>query len=403
MTAIAKEKGTIIGKFKERTNYDKFYKWLIECGKCPFKQLCSILSETIRNKLIELDEEGAAEWFTHAWGGDNGMWMNGFIAPGCVLHNNALESTWKWLKQHATSKGAGSRHPLNIFVIKMCRHFADQSKLAQLALKREGTDDLFPEMLPVTKTTWEAVQHMQVERMDCFYVLNSGDKRRFETFRQGVLAADGDSLYLKLRNVTKANDPTLRTALFPTMRAVKAINDPSERVAARARCDVTHIVMHYQELIQNPRSTSMDIIQILETLSYFHIVKKLETPWSREIQFLCSCDRFYKNGNCEHSIITSMMLDKTIEVPVAYCTKKPKAVPRSLLTLGAQVAGSSTEEISEDDVDVDNSPLLPSSCFDSLLFSFRSWYETHVQLVVNPYHRKAFGRNARLSVLLPLR
>jgi len=163
----------------------------------------------------------------------------------------------------------------------------------------------------------------------------------------------------------------------------------------------------------------MDIIQFLETLSYFHIVKKLETPWSREIQFLCSCDRFYKNGNCEHSIITSMMLDKTIKVPVAYCTKKPKAVPRSLLTLGAQVAGSSTEEMSEDDVDVDEDkeerrvghretvqvttpPFSPLSCFDSLLFSFRSWYETHVQLVVNPYHRKAFGRNARLSVLLPL-
>jgi len=48
-----------------------------------------------------------------------------------------------------------------------------------------------------------------------------------------------------------------------------------------------------------------------------------------------------------------MMLDKTIEVPVAYCTKKPKARPRSILTLGAQVAGSFTEVMSEDDVDVD--------------------------------------------------
>ncbi len=48
--------------------------------------------------LQSLGEEEAATSFMEAWGGDNGTWMNGFLLPGCVLHNNALEATWKWLK-----------------------------------------------------------------------------------------------------------------------------------------------------------------------------------------------------------------------------------------------------------------------------------------------------------------
>ena len=161
--------------------------------------------------------------------------------------------------------------------------------------------------------------------------------------------AEGDNLYGKLRNVDKANDQSLQCDLFPTAKAIRCINDPSVSRSSRARCDVTDTVMQYQELIKNARATTMDINQILETLSYFHVLKKLERPWSQEILFVCSCDRFYKNGHCEHSIITSMMLNKNIEIPATCCIKKPRAVPKAALMEGAQVAGSSSEDVSADE------------------------------------------------------
>jgi len=206
---------------KERHNYETFYKWLIECGKCPFQDVCRVLPDKICEELTLLHEAEAAQWFLPAWGGENGMWMNGFIAPGCVIHNNALESTWKWLKQHATTKGGGSRHPLYMFVVKMCRHFTDQSKCAQHNLLRQGHPDAFPATVPIHKLTWQSVQEMQVERMQCFYVL-TGDKKKFEVFRQGVVEAEGDNLFDKLRNVDKAHDPSLQCALFLTSKAISS-------------------------------------------------------------------------------------------------------------------------------------------------------------------------------------
>ncbi len=97
--------------FNDREKYEEVYKHLIHCSHCPFPSVCKVLPDKICQWLQTLDEEEAATWFAEAWGGDNGTWMNGFLMPGCALYNNALEATWKWLKEYSCSKG-GSKATL---------------------------------------------------------------------------------------------------------------------------------------------------------------------------------------------------------------------------------------------------------------------------------------------------
>ncbi len=100
------------------------------------KEICEILPRKICEKLQELGEERAAEWFLGAWGGEHGMRMLGYIFPGCSIHNNALEITWKWLKANTCAKNGGRRSSIQLFTVLMLRHFSDQSKLAEASLRK---------------------------------------------------------------------------------------------------------------------------------------------------------------------------------------------------------------------------------------------------------------------------
>jgi hypothetical protein len=71
----------------------------------------------------------------------------------------------------------------------------------------------------------------------------------------------------------------------------------------------------FQNLVGNPEQIDMSLDRLLKTFSFFHVVKRLEEPWSNEVQFVCSCPDFYKNGTCEHATICTMLVDKTVQVP----------------------------------------------------------------------------------------
>ena len=98
----------------------------------------------------------------------------------------------------------------------------------------------------------------------------------------------------------------------------------------------------YKNLALYPDAIEMDIDEILKTLSYYHFVTLLDKPWSSIIQYKCSCPEFYKCGACEHAILTSMMVDRSIEVPLIHCTRKPEPVAKTTIH-GAVLAGSSSD------------------------------------------------------------
>ncbi len=108
--------------------------------------------------------EDAATWFMEAWGGDNGTWMNGCLLPGCVLHNNALEASLKWLKKYSCSKG-GRKASIQFFTLAMMRHMVEQSKTTEDCMRKAGHPNEFPSEPQISRSTWKAVQEIQPEHL----------------------------------------------------------------------------------------------------------------------------------------------------------------------------------------------------------------------------------------------
>ena len=328
----------------DKSIYEKFYKYLILSSHCPFENLCKLLPEKISAKMIELGEAEVASWFADAWGGENGTWMNGYLLPGCVLHNNALESTWKWLKTYTVSRG-GRKSSLQMFTLGLIRHISEQSRADEAFLEKAGHPDIFPKEPVITKSIWKSVQEISPTALMCMHILQ-GRPTKFSTFKDAVLQVEeASTLYQKIKGAkTHMTSDDIRRAVFPTARALRDIIHPDSTVEDRARARAVTALEEYKNLALHPEATAsgMDIEEILKTLSYFHVVALLDKPWSSFIRYSCSCPEFYKSGACEHSILTSLMVDRSIEVPVQHCTRKPEPVARTTLQ-SAMVAGSSSE------------------------------------------------------------
>ena len=88
--AIAQKRN--ISKFSKPEVYRRFHNWLLDVSRCHVESLCNKLADLICAKLQELDEQVAYEWFSGTWCGDNARWMNAYVQPGCVVHNNSLEA-----------------------------------------------------------------------------------------------------------------------------------------------------------------------------------------------------------------------------------------------------------------------------------------------------------------------
>lgn len=301
-----------------------------------------MLPDKICAKMELLGEEEVAVWFREAWGGENGTWMNGLLMPGCVLHNNALEATWKWMKSNICQKG-GRKSTLPVFTLGMLRHVADQSRCAEQFLKKSGHPNIFPKEPVIPKTAWTAVQTMSTDVLLGMHVLE-GRPAKFLTFLNAVQHADVPNLYQNIRTLPKSlAKEDLRSIMFPTNRALKHLNQPDEASQDEALARSMIIIEDYKNLVDRPEETDMGIDEILKTLSHYHVLTQQSTPWSSYIKFNCSCPDFYKCGACEHAIMTSMLIDRTIEIPVNMCSRKPESVVQSIVQ-DAEVAGSSGEE-----------------------------------------------------------
>ena len=102
-------------------------------------------------------------------------------------------------------------------------------------------------------------------------------------------------------------------------------------------------------------------MQTLKILKAYHVLKRLETPWSKEIAYSCTCLTFFKHGACEHSIIVTMMLDKrSVQIPSKYRIDRPSAVPSKKIGLeNFEYAGKSSSS-EQDDFEEPAPPPLPA-------------------------------------------
>ena len=78
-------------------------------------------------------------------------------------------------------------------------------------------------------------------------------------------------MYDKMKNAKY--DISFERGLFPTVRVIKNFERGAE----------TKMVSAYRELVGNPEQIDMSLDRLLKTLSFFHVVKRLEKPWSKEV------------------------------------------------------------------------------------------------------------------------
>ena len=119
--------------------------------------MCDILPGKICAELISMGETRAADWFESTWCGEEKYWMLGYVYPGCAIHNNALESTWKWLKTNTCAKNGGRRASIQLFTVMMLRYITDQSKIAESNLIELGHPNIFRTEPLVTRDMWKAM------------------------------------------------------------------------------------------------------------------------------------------------------------------------------------------------------------------------------------------------------
>jgi hypothetical protein len=175
-----------------------------------------------------LGEERAAEWFLGAWSGEHGMWMLGYVFSGCSIHNNALESTWKWLKANTCTKNGGRRSSIQLFTVLMLRHFSDQSKLAEANLCKLGHPNTFPAEPVVSRDIWKAVQTMDPTYIQCCKVL-VGNSSRFSEYVTKVVATEGEFLHDRLQKMKKFKEDDLKELLFPTEYTLRKVHDADSK------------------------------------------------------------------------------------------------------------------------------------------------------------------------------
>jgi hypothetical protein len=218
-------------------------------------------------------------------------------------------------------------------VLKL-RYFSDQSRLAEASLRNLGYPNTFPAEPVVSRDIWKAVQTMDPTCIQCCKVL-VGHPSRFSDYVTKVVATEGEFLHDDLKEL-----------LFSTKYTLRKIHDTDAKKSSTARFNATDHVMQYMELLRNPSDHGSDVEQVLRVLKSFHVLKRCDPAgygrWSSSVLFTCSCPQFFKTGSCEHSIITSMIINKAVEhsiitsmiinkaveVPGNYCVEKPGALKK---------------------------------------------------------------------------
>jgi hypothetical protein len=351
-TAIAKKRGSQLKYFTDPRNYDRFYNWVWQVSLCWEVDLCALLPGMIVDKLKQLGEIRAADWFGKTWCVD-AYWMLGYVPVGGVLHNNSIEGSWRWLKESA--KVYGHRSTVQVFTLMLFRYITDQSEKQQHELIRLRHPNTFPRTPEISKEIWIALQKMPVRCIEMFRVVTrkgiensdfTAGQADFEPYMRAVMQAEGDKLYHKILNADHPPDTGILMANFPTHLTIR----PGRQELHLEYCDLF-----------NNGPGEKDIVQTLQILKAYHVVKRLETPWSKEIAYSCTCLTFFKHGACEHSIIVTMILDKrSVQIPSKYRIDRPSAVPSKKIGLeNFEYAGKSSSS-EQDDFEEPAPPPLPA-------------------------------------------
>ena len=174
----------------------------------------------IVTKLTELGETRAADWFSKTWCED-AYWMVAYVSYGCVLHNNSIEGSWRWLKESA--KVYGKRSTIQVFTLMLFRYMTDHSEKQQHELIRLG--HTFSRSPEISRDIWIALQKMPVRCIEMFRVVTrkgiensdfTAGQADFEPYMRAVMQAEGDKLYHKILNADHPPDTGILMANFPT-------------------------------------------------------------------------------------------------------------------------------------------------------------------------------------------
>jgi hypothetical protein len=179
----------------------------------------------------------------------------------------------------------------------------------------------------------------------------AGRATKFSTFKNALLQFEAPTLYQMIRGATTNMLPDdIRRVAFSTVRAYRDMVHPDPHREDRALASAMTFLEDYKNLAVRPEATAstMEIDEILRALSHYHVVALLDKPWSSIIKYSCSCPEFYKCGACEHAILTSMMVDRSIEVPLIHCTRKPEPVVKTTMDSAVLAGSSSHSEECED-------------------------------------------------------
>ena len=204
----------------------------------------------------------------------------------------------------------------------------DHSEKQQHELIRRGHPDTFSRTPDISRDTWIALQKMPVRCIEMFRVVTrvgivnsdfTSGQAGFEPYMQTVLEAEGDRLYQKILNADCLPDTGILMANFPSHLTV--------------RPGSTDLHLEFCNLVVNGPGEK-DIVETLRILKAYHVLRRLETPWCKEIAYSCTCLTFFKSGACEHAILATMMLDKrSVQIPSKYRIERPSAVPSKKISL----------------------------------------------------------------------
>ncbi len=151
-----------------------------------------------------------------------------------------------------------------------------------------------------------------------------------------LLEAEGDRIYQKILNADCLHDNGILMANFPSFLTL--------------RPDGTDLHLEVCDLVVHGPGEK-EIVETLRILKAYLVLKRLETPWCKEIAYSCTCLIFFKCRACEHALLATMMLDKSsVHIPSKYRIDRPSAVPSKKLGFDnfEYVGISSSSEQDED-------------------------------------------------------
>jgi hypothetical protein len=244
----------------------------------------------------------------------------------------------------------------------------DKSKVASYRMEEQGDPHHFPSQPTIGRNVWEHLQKWKASvLLRCKLV--EGNAEKWDNF---VAAIDDEQREKeRLIQVLTRLRTSDRAKLAP--KDVKRVWVPNYSYMRKlmdelGEGDDFETRMHeaaekYRNLLSNPSYISeLDIHQVLDILESYHQVELLTKPWSREQFYKCTCADSHRDGVCDHSVMFSLFVDKSIAVPARFVTTQvakrrkpgrpaePKPQPKTRRRIEFEVRHCGTDDDDETEV-----------------------------------------------------